>query len=82
MQDIASDLSGMFYQETETSFSVSVVFGYLRLFEVAALRHRLYFKGRLSSRQFLPEIKTACRKFHSGTLFLFGIPSQGIRDGP
>jgi len=82
MQDIASDQSGIFYPEIETSLSVSVVFDYLRLFEIAALRHRLYFRQRLAARRFIPEVRTVCREFYSGSRFLFGFPSRGIRDGP
>ncbi len=82
MQEIASDMSGIFYPESEVALSASVVFDYLKLFRVAALRHRLYFGERLTFRRFIPEIRKACREFYSGTRFLFGIPSQGIRDGP
>ena len=83
MQDIASDLTAIFYSSSETSFSVAVVFAYLKLFQVASLRYRLFRKRELTAKPYIPEVQGACREFYAGIRFLFGIPSQGtIRDGP
>lgn len=82
MQDIASELTAAIGAETEAAFSVSTVFEYLKLFDEAALRYRMFFGKEIPGRRYIPEIRQASREFYSGNRFLFGIPSQGIRDGP
>jgi hypothetical protein len=84
IMETASEMSGRFFQDSESAFSGHLVVLYYRLFEAAKIRYKVLFPtGKLSGRSW-PAVRKAVREFAGRGLFLFGTPSQGrgIRDGP